>query len=76
MDLGVFQETKLTNCIYRRESSGYTVVATEALSAHSGDNALFYWKAEHFSVEAFQAHGENFVRFQLALGDRMWYIVG
>ena len=27
-------------------------------------------------MEAFQANGENVVRFQLASGDRRWYIVG
>ena len=76
MDLGVFQETKLTKRIYTRESSGYKVVATEAPIAHSGGVSIFYRAAEHFSVEAIQTHRANVVRFQLAPGDRRWYIVG
>ena len=76
MDLGVFQETKLNKRIYTRESSGYTVVATAAPSAHSSGVTLFYHTAEHFSVEEFQAHGENFISLQLASGDRRWYIMG
>ena len=32
MDLGIFQETKCTDGIYTRESVGYRVVATDALS--------------------------------------------
>ena len=35
-------ETKLAKRIYRREYSGYKVVATEALSAHSGGLTIFY----------------------------------
>ena len=32
MDLGIFQETKLTDGIYTRGSAGYSVVATDAPS--------------------------------------------
>ena len=54
MDLGVFQDTKLTNRIYTCESSGYKVVATEAPSGHSGGIFVFYRASENFSVEALQ----------------------
>ena len=50
MDLRILQETKLKKRIYARESSGYKVVATEALCAHSGGIALFFRTKEHFSV--------------------------
>ena len=30
MDLGIFQETKLTNGVYIHGSAGYSVVATDA----------------------------------------------
>ena len=43
MDLGVFQETKLTKRIYTCEFSRYKVVAMEAPSLHSGGVSLFYW---------------------------------
>ena len=42
MDLGVFQETKVTKGIYTREYSGHKVVASEALRAHRGGVAVFY----------------------------------
>ena len=76
IDLGIFQETKLTKRIYVCDSSGYKVMATEAPSAHSGNNALFFRAEGHLSVEAFQDHGVNTVSFHLASGDRRWYIVG
>ena len=57
-----------------RESSGYKVVATEALSAHNGSVAIFCWTAEHLSVESFQYHRDNVVSFHLASGYRPWYI--
>ena len=75
MDLGVFQETKLTKIIYTRESSSYRVVATEAPSIHSGGVTVFYRVVEHFSIGALQTYGENIVSFQLESVDRRWFIV-
>ena len=49
---------------------------TAAPSAHSGAVAVFYRAVEHFSVEALQTYGANVVSFQLASGDRRWFIVG
>ena len=76
MNLGVLQETKLKKCIYTRDSSSYKVVATDAPITHSVGVAIFYRTADHFSVEAFQVHGANVISFQLASGDRQWFIVG
>ena len=42
IDLGVFQETKCTDGVYTRASSGYRVVATDTPSRHRGRVALFY----------------------------------
>ena len=36
---------------------------------------MFYRPAPYFAVEAFQHFGPNFVGFQLATGERRWYIV-
>ena len=66
MDLRVFQETKVTRGIYTQESSGYMVVATEALSAHSDGIDIFYRRAEHLLVKALQNYGANVVRFLMA----------
>ena len=42
MDLGILQETKLTDGIYTRRSAGYSVIATDAPSRHHGGVTLFY----------------------------------
>ena len=41
MNLGILQETKLTDGIYARLSAGYSVVATDAPSRHCGGVAIF-----------------------------------
>ena len=57
MDLGILQETKLTDGIYTRRSAGYSVVATDAPSQHRGSVAIFHWPAPHFLVEAVRKYG-------------------
>ena len=52
MDLGIFHETKCTDGIYTRESSGYRVVAMNMPSRHRGGVALFYILSPLFAVEA------------------------
>ena len=76
MDLGILQETKLTDGIYTRGSAGYSVIATDAPSQHCGGVALFYRSEPHFVVEAVEKFGPNVLGFQLATGARRWYIVG
>ena len=75
MELGIFQETKLAKRIYTREYSDYKVVDTEAPITHDGGVAVFYRVSEYFSVEVLLTYGVNVVSFQLASGDRRWYIV-
>ena len=65
MDLGIFQETKLTPGIYTRGSAGYSVIATDAPSRHRGGVALFYGSEPHFVVEAVEKFGPNVIGFQL-----------
>ena len=76
MDLGIFQETKMTEGIYTCRSTGYSVVATDAPSQQRGGVATFHWPALHFAVEALKQLGPSFIRFQMATGARRWYIVG
>ena len=52
--LGVFQETKITDGVYTRVSSGYIVVATDAPSGHHSGVGVFYRYPPWFSVEYFQ----------------------
>ena len=76
MDLGILQETKLTGGIYTRGSAGYSVIATDAPIRHRGGVALFYCSTNHFVVEAVERFGPNVMGFQVATGERRWYIVG
>ena len=76
MDLGILQETKITDGIYTRGSDGYSVIATDAPSRHRGGVTLFYRSELHFVVEAVEKFGPNVLGFQLATGVRRWYIVG
>ena len=48
VDVGVFQDTKLTEGIYTWKFSGYKVVATLAPSQHQGGIALFYQESPAF----------------------------
>ena len=68
MDLGILQETELTDGIYTRGSDRYSVVATDAPSRHRGGVAIFHRPAPHFAVEAVQQFGPNVIGFQLATG--------
>ena len=70
MDLGIFQETKLTDGIYIRGSAGYSVVATDTPSRHRSGVAIFHRPAPHLVVEAVQQFGINVIRFQLSTGGR------
>ena len=63
MDLGIFQETKLTDGIYTRRLGGYSVVATDTPSQHRGGVAIFHWLVPHFAVEAVQQFGPNVIGF-------------
>ena len=76
MDLGILQETKLTDGIYTRGSASYSVIATDAPSRHCGGVTIFYRSEPHFVVEAVENFGPNVIGFQLATGARRWYIVG
>ena len=76
MELGIFQETKVTDGIYTCRLAGYSVNATDALRRHCSGVALFHHPALHFVVEAVHKFGPDVVGFQLATGERRWYIVG
>ena len=70
MDLGIFQEKKVTDGIYTHGSAGYSVVATDTPSRHRSRVAVFYRPAPHFAVEAVQKFGPNVAGFQMATGAR------
>ena len=76
MDLGILQETKLTDGHYTRGAAGYKVIATDAPSQHRSGVALFYRLTPHFVVEAVERCGPNVMVFQVATGERRWHIDG
>ena len=76
MDLGVMQETNITDGIYTRTSAGYRVVATDAPSRHRGGIALFYREGAGFAVEELRPYGPNIISFEVVTGRRRWYIIG
>ena len=76
IELGFFQENKLTEGVYAQESEGYKVVASDATSQHRGGMAIFYRESPHFTVEAHHNHGPNVIIFQLVTGTWICFIVG
>ena len=76
MDLGVMQETKISDGVYTRASAGYRVVATDAPSRHRGGIALFYKEGADFAVEKVRPYGPNVISFEVVNDRRRWYIIG
>ena len=76
INLGVFQKKNVTGGIYPRYSGGYRVAKTEAPRPHSVGVSIFYREAKHFSLEAFDIHGPNIVRYQTETGRNRWHVIG
>ena len=76
MDLGVLQETKITDGVYTRTSAGYRVVATDAPRRHRGGIALFYRDGACFAIEEVRPYGPKVISFEVVTGRRRWYIIG
>ena len=75
VDIGLFQETKVTGGIYTRYLVGYRVAVTVAPRLYHGAIAIFYCEADHFTLEALRLHGPNVVIFQLVSEEKWWYLV-
>ena len=78
VDCGVLKETKFTDRVYTRESSGFwvTETATAAPSAHCVGVAVFCRKSDYFAIEELRLHGPNVVSFQLVIWRRRWHAAG
>ena len=76
LDLGVIQESKITDGIYTRRSDGYSIFTTDGPTRHRSGVAVFYRESLRFTVEAIQKFGPKVVRFQMMTGERQWYIIG
>ena len=78
VDIILLTEAKLTQGIYARNSSGYSVLATDAASPHQGGVALCVKNGDDnlFEVEGTTKHGPNVIAFHLETGCKRYYIVG
>ena len=68
LDMGVFQENKVTYRIHMRASEGYPVSVSNVSIRDRGGVDVFYQDAPHFQVELLQTHGTKVLRFQVASG--------
>ena len=66
LDLGVFQETKVSYGIHTSALAGYCVFVGKCEPAPQGV-AVFYQDAPHFQVKALKPHGPNVLIFQVEL---------
>ena len=71
LNLGVFQDTKVTYGIHTRMLAGYCVFETDAPIRHRGGVEIFYRYPPHFQSEALNQHRTNVFIFQLASGGIM-----
>ena len=76
VDICFLTETKLTDGIYTRFSSGYRVLATNAVSHHQGGIALVYRESPYFQVESSQRHGPNVMSAVIVSGNSRYGVVG
>ena len=76
LDMGILQETKITDGVYTCVAAVYRVVATDAPSRHSGGIAMFYREGAGFAVEEVRPYGPNVLIFEVVSGRRRWYIIG
>ena len=65
VDLGLLQETNITDGVYVQESAGFCVIALDVLIRHHWGVALFYKESPRFAVDSYQQHGPDVISFQL-----------
>jgi len=76
VDLGIFTETKITDSVYTRYSSGYNVTATNAVSASQGGIALFWRDNELYEIKEVAPRGPNVLTFELVMGQIWCFVMG
>ena len=74
LDLGVFQQTKVTDRVHTCASAGYHVFENQYFKPEIRGVDVIYWDTPHFQVEALQTHGPNMLIFQVASGGQCWFI--
>jgi hypothetical protein len=76
--LAVLTETKRVDNRHPKTASGYSIMCSKAVSGHQGGVTLM-WKDDDPKVEVESVlfyNGPNIVTFQLATGDKRFYIIG
>ena len=76
IDIGILLETKVTGEIYTCFSSRYSIVASDAASAHQGGIALFWRPNKSYKVEDWHVRGPNVLSFVIVTGGQQFYAVG
>jgi hypothetical protein len=76
INLGVFLETKLTGGIYTWNSSEYSVIASDAPSAHQGGIALFWRANKTYKVKDWRICRPNVLSFVVVTRSQCFYVVG
>jgi len=76
VDIAVLQETKLTNGIYTRNSSGYSIVASDAPSKQKGGIALCWRESRLYELEEARFLSPHVLTFRLITGGLRYYVVG
>jgi hypothetical protein len=76
VDFGILVETKITEGIYTRFSSGYNVFASNAVSVRQGGIALFGKSNKFYEIKEWRTRGPNVITFVVVLGGERYYAVG
>jgi hypothetical protein len=76
VDIGVSLESKVTGGIYTQSLSGYSVVASDAPSAHQGGIALFWRPNKSYEVEDWQIRRPNVLSFMIVTGSQHFFAMG
>ena len=76
VDIGFLLETKLTDGIDTRYSSGYNVVALTAPSAWQGGIALFWRGNISYEIEETRIWGPNVISLHMMMGKIRFFVVG
>ena len=70
IDLGVFLENKLMGRIYTRNSSGYSVIASNVPSVHQGGIAFFWRANKTYKIKDQRICGTNVLSFVIVTGSQ------
>jgi hypothetical protein len=76
VDCGVLLETKLTEGVYTRWSSGYNVQSTHVPRMWQGGISLFWRTSGTYEIKEVEIRGPNVLSIQLVSGAARWYIIG